>query len=169
MYKQMKLNLYILIIISSIVSVAFSCGSSRKNISDIEAAHNLKEKKLDRIGYYISIPQGYKIVETEGVDFYVYHFQPKDTTTKNLLTGGLYYGGYPSEMEPEDKSCKTEVIEADLLNKNVDWQVFDCNNAYSVQTIIELDDWAKFHAFGNAQSEEDVQTLIEIYSTLRKK
>lgn len=165
----MKLNLYIIIILSSIVSVAFSCCNSRKNIPKIEATHNLKEKNLGRIGYYISIPQGYKILETEGVDYYVYYFQPKDTRTKNLLTGGLYYGGYPSDIEPEDKNCKTEIIEADLLNEKVDWQVFDCNNAYSVQTIIDLDDWAKFHAFGNAQSEKDVQTLIEIYSTLREK
>lgn len=86
-----------------------------------------------------------------------------------MLTGGLYYGGYPSDIEHEDKNCKTEIIEAYLLNEKVDWQVFDCNNAYSVQTIIDLDDWAKFHAFGNAQSEKDVQTLIDIYSTLRGK
>ena len=165
----MKLNLYIIIIITSILGVAFSCGSSRKNISEVEAVHNLKKKKLDRIGYYISIPQEYKIIETEGVDYYVYHFQPKDTTEENLFTGGLYYGSYPSKIEFEDKSCKTEIIEAHLLNEDVDWHVVDCNNTYSVQTIIKLDDWAKFHDFGNAHSKEDVQTLIEIYSTLRKK
>ena len=130
---------------------------------------NLKERQIGKSRFYISLPKGYHLKETVGVDFYVYLFQSKDKDNQGAYTGGLYFGGHPNEIEAENKNCQTKSIEGDLLTQTVEWKLFDCKDKFEIQTIIELDNWEKVHAFGDAKTREDAQKLIQIFSTLREK
>ncbi|QQR55565.1 hypothetical protein IPG41_03355 [Candidatus Peregrinibacteria bacterium] len=134
---------------------------------------SLIEKPIGESGYVLSIPADYSITTSDGPDFSVYYFSSTDTTIKNKLSGGLYFGNHPSEFEADNANCKTETLTGKILDNMQAWTVYNCQSDFSIQTIVDNnkgEGWnQKVHAFGHAKSNDDLQTILEIYSTLRKK
>ena len=120
--------------------------------------------------YYISIPNNYSIKTVCGEDFYVYYFQPTDTSVQAPFTAGVYFGNHPSEFKSD--SCNMETQESKILGKNIKWTVSNCNGKYNIQTIIDSQSrWNRnefIHAFGNANSLEELHKLFVIFQTMRK-
>ena len=133
---------------------------------------SLTEKKIGKSNYYISLPNDYVITEKNGEDFSVFHFEPTDTTEKNKLTFGFYFGNFPHEFDTANDSCQLEIIEGEILGNSTDWKIFNCHENYSVQTIAENKDgesWnQKIHAFGNFKNRTDLDIVLNIFGTLRK-
>lgn len=134
---------------------------------------SLIEKPIGESGYVISVPADYSITTSNGPDFSVYYFSPTDTTVKDKLSGGLYFGNFPHEFEADNDSCRTETLKGKILDTTQEWTVYNCQGDFSIQTIAENkkgEGWnQRIHAFGHARSNDELQTILDIYSTLKKK
>ncbi|MFK7812398.1 MAG: hypothetical protein AB8B59_07880 [Maribacter sp.] len=133
----------------------------------------LIETRLGKSNLYVSLPKNYKIEENIGSDFEVYYFTPIDTNKVQSLSGGLYLGNHPSEFEPSNDSCKTDFMTNQVFSKQRKWKIYDCKGEFLLQTIINNkrgEDWnQKIHIFGNTKSKEDLNNLVDIYSSLNHK
>ena len=172
--KTIKVFTICLITFVSITSCINTNTLKNDNIDkSIPFKDSLSEKQIDKTNYYISLPKEYIIEEKDGVDFSVYYFSPKDTSVKATFRGGMYFGNFPGEFEPESDSCKISYIRSKILEENLKWTIYNCNNTYKVQTITDSksgESWnEKIHAFGNANSEADMKKLLFIFSTLNQK
>ena len=162
-----------------LISITFIQTSCSKNATkDNGNAHKiskiiLTEKPIGESGYVISIPADYSITTSNGPDFSVYYFSTTDTTAKNKLSGGFYFGNFPHEFEADNDSCKTETLKGKILDNIQDWTVYNCNEDYSIQTIAvnkKGEGWnQRVHAFGHAKSKNELKTILDIYSTFKKK
>lgn len=159
-----------------IILTQTSCNNNRtkdNSSTDKNSKVNLIEKSIGNSGYVISIPADYSITTSNGADFSVYYFSPTDTTVKNKLSGGLYFGNYPHELEPDNDSCKTETLKGKFLDTTQEWTVYNCQGDFSIQTIADNkkgEGWnQQIHAFGYAKHSNELQIILDIYSTLKKK
>jgi len=159
-----------------IISIQTSCNNNSPK--DNSGAENrvkitLTEKPIGESGYFISVPSDYSITTSNGPDFSVYYFSPTDTTVTDKLSGGLYFGNFPHEFEADNDSCKTEVLKGKIFDNMQEWTVYNCEGDFSIQTIAENkkgEGWnQRIHAFGHAKSNDELLTILDIYSTLRKK
>lgn len=152
--------------------VLWACSNADDKV-DEAFIKGLKEKQLEKSAYFISLPPDFTIQISEGPDFYVYYFYPADTTLKGSYSGGIYIGNYPSDFKPESDSCTTETVSGKILNQVRDWTIYICNGRFTVQTIVENkpnDGWdEKLHVFGYGSSKKEINKLLAIFSTLRKK
>jgi hypothetical protein len=174
--KTMKVILKYAFCLSSITFIQTSCNNrSTKYTSNSEKIRKivLTEKPIGESGYVISIPADYSITTSDGTDFLVYYFSPNDTTAKDKLSGGLYFGNFPSQFEADDESCKTETLKGKILDNNQNWTVHNCKEVFSIQTIAVNEqggEWnQRVHAFGQAKSKDELQTILDIFSTLKKR
>lgn len=173
----MKTKLLAFLAIIAFSTLIISCNNSTQDSENKEAQENgyinsLIETPLGYGDYKISIPEDYIIEETEGPDFWVYYIYPKDTTDLSSFRAGLYLGGHPSEFSAENDDCSTEKIFGKILEQNKSWTVYRCDGTISIQAIVdgELDQGyqLRIHAFGNCASEEDMDKLLKVFSTLNK-
>jgi len=77
-----------------VVIVLSACTNPKKASKNQNDKDDLAEKQIGAGNYYISLPKNYTIKETKGPDFSVYYFRLNDTT-RNALSGGIYFGNYP--------------------------------------------------------------------------
>ena len=162
--------------LTSIVLILSSCNndtSKDKRKTGKISKIKLTEKPIGESGFVISIPVDYSITTSNGPDFSVYYFSPTDTTVKDKLSVGLYFGNFPHEFEPDNDSCKTETLKGKILDAMQEWAVYNCKGNFSIQTIVENkkgEGWdQRVHAFGHAKNRGELQTILDIYTTLRKK
>ena len=172
----MKENLNHIFLLTLIISIQSSCtfNANKDKSNDVKNSNiALTEKPIGESGYVLSIPADYSVTTTNGPDFSVYYFSPKDTTVTNKLTGGIYFGNHPSKFEADNDSCKIETVKGKILDNTQDWTVYNCQEDYSIQTIAENkngEGWNQMvHAFGHAKNKDELQLILEIYSTLKKK
>lgn len=148
-------------------------ASQNKNTTDTLNRVKLFEKPIGESGFVVSIPTEYSITSSNGADFSVFYISPTDTAIKGRLTCGLYFGNFPNEFEADNDSCKVETLEGRMLDSMQTWKVYNCQGDFSVQTITadqKGEGWNyKVHAFGQAKRREDLKTILEIFSTLKKK
>jgi hypothetical protein len=158
------------------VLLLMSCNSSsKKNVDNNQIdkgfGNSLTEKQIGKSNFYISLPTDYAIKTHNGPDFSVYYFSPKDTSVKPSFSGGIYFGNFPHEFEPKNDSCKTSTVKGVILHSSQDWTVYNCNEDFTVQTIVESksgEGWnERIHVFGTAVSREEMQKLLDIYVTLK--
>lgn len=145
-----------------------------------QAETKLIRQTLTDTTFYISLPPDFCIKRVEGSDFVVYYFNPADTTHRDTFSFGLYIGNFPSGFKQSDEHCNKEVLIGNLLAKPCKWGIYHCNDHYFIETIIENGDintgeeWPilrsdeKIHAFGNSKKKEDLDTILEIFSTFGK-
>ncbi|MFD0750576.1 hypothetical protein ACFQZS_10505 [Mucilaginibacter calamicampi] len=147
--------------------------SGLTNGEDSALKKNLVEQEIEGINYKIALPKGYQIIERRGIDFSVYYFSPVDTTDMNSFRGGFYIGNAGGGFGPESSTCKTSFISSALLGISEKWSVYNCNGKQKIETITKSKtgiSWAgMIHAFGSANSNEDLTKLLEVYSTLNVK
>jgi len=153
-----------------------SCNNNATNDNsntDKNGKVTLIEKPIGESGYVISVPADYSITTSNGPDFSVYYFSPTETTVKDKLSGGLYFGNFPHEFEADNNSCKSETLKGKILDNMQKWTVYNCEGNFSIQAIADNkkgEGWnQRIHAFGHAKSSDDLQTILDIYATLRKK
>ena len=154
-----------------------SCGeTSRKqpgntSSNDSLFISELTEQQLGKSRYWISIPPDYFIDVLEGPDFEVYYFLPTDTTIQSLFMAGVYFGNHPNKYNADNDSCNTEKNNSEILGKNAQWTLYNCNGEYSIQTIIDSKSgkyWNEYiHAFGRANSIAELPKLFDIFRTMR--
>lgn len=165
--------------VMALISLVISCNNSTppdaitpKTEVIVKTKTPLTEKQIGESNYFISIPTGYSITASDGPDFSVYYFSPTDTTLRNKLNGGLYFGNFPHEFRPANDSCKREYRKGKILGEIRDWTVYNCDGNYSIQAITDSksgQDWnQKIHVFGHGKSYRDLDVILEIYETLRK-
>lgn len=154
------------------------CGQNNSKKSDNSFISDpyieeLIERQIGESNYYISIPNEYTIKATDGPDFSVYYFYPKDTTIIANFSGGFYFGNHPSQFPPDSDSCKSDSSKSKILDENANWTVYNCNDNYTIQTIVDSksgEGWNEFiHAFGSANSTTDRNKLLTIFTTMNKK
>jgi len=150
---------------------AYGQGSGVKTSSTFKK--HLTENKINGTDLCISLPANYSIHESRGPDFSVYYFSTSDTTDKKHFYGGFYLGNAPGGFEDNKEGCKAEKLNAYLLGDNKEWAVYHCNSQFKIQIITKSKSrysWATYiHAFGKAPSKTELDNLLEVYSTLRKK
>jgi hypothetical protein len=174
MKKQTKFTITFLL--TAFLLAACGQDSIKKpdnTLSDNSYIEELVEKQIGQSNYYISIPKDYTLEASDGPDFSVYYFYPTDTAIVANYSGGFYFGNHPSQFPPENVSCKTDNSKSKILEKNTDWTIYNCKNKYSIQTIIDsksAEGWNKFiHAYGSSNSKTDLNKLLNIFSTMKKK
>lgn len=130
----------------------------------------LASKPLGESGYTLHVPTTYLVRENKGPDFSVYYFYPADTAAKASFSGGFYFGNHPSIFDKAGDSCTVEQVNSKILGEGAEWVVYKCGSNYSVQTIVESkggEAWNQvIHAFGNAETKDDMQKLLHIFGTL---
>ena len=103
----------------------------------------------------------------------VYYFYPAYTTNHTGFSGGFYFGNHPSQFPAKSESCKTEKLKSEMFDQNVNWTIYNCNEDYSIQSITYSksgEGWNELiHIFGNAKSNKDLDKLLFIFTTMKKK
>jgi hypothetical protein len=163
----MRLNF---LIFPFITVILFSCKSKTNNsIDTITTRQKITKKLSSSSDYKISVWNDYSIEEKNGPDFTVYYLYPTDTTKKLFGNGGIYFGGYPERIRPDEnkKLIKDSLLNGNLLDKNITWTIFDYGKSLSAETILELGDYDKVSAFVNGHSYSDIDSLIRILETLK--
>lgn len=172
MEKIFTLICCLIITVYTLTSCNNNMGSEQNN-SNPTSKLPLTEQLMGESGYSISIPTDYSIKTTDGPDFIVYYFTPSDSTINGEFSGGIYLGNFPTPFEAANDSCKTEILKGEILDSLQEWTVYNCQGDYSIQTIVENkknEDWNQnIHAFGSTKNKAGLQTILAIYSTLRKK
>ncbi|WP_293901792.1 hypothetical protein [Sphingobacterium sp. UBA5670] len=172
----MKIQLTMIVLLTTLTLP--SCGQNNDhkavhNSVDITFIKSLEERQLGESKYSIYLPTDYAIGETNGEDFSVYYFNPADTTNHTGFSGGLYFGNHPSQFPAKSKSCKTEHLKNEIFDQDVSWTIYNCNGDYSIQSIIYSksgEGWNEMiHMFGNAKSTKDLDKLLFIFKTMKKK
>ncbi|MBK9490841.1 MAG: hypothetical protein IPO07_20190 [Haliscomenobacter sp.] len=96
------------ILMAILLLSACSC-TGRKQIGseqiDNTLTSSLQEQQIGQSNFYITLPTGYFMRETKGLDFSVYYFAATDTTASGSFTAGLYFGDYPAEFQPDSDAC----------------------------------------------------------------
>ncbi len=155
--------------ISSILfcTILFSCNNQSKKTIDSHVVAYRQEKVGGE--YEISLPDYYRIEKRQGPDFEVYSLSPIDTS-KNISNGGIYFGGHPQRIAPlfDIKLRKDSLISGLLLGNKISWMIYEYDSLFSAQTILNLDDYLRVHAFTYATSYSQLDTLIKVMESLRK-
>src|SRR5690348_1332248 len=174
----MKNAVIIMSLIISGLTIIIGCQETSKNkkqnvSENTPGKTQLAQNRIGNSNYYISIPRDYILKENEGPDFSVFYFYPADTTNQPPFAGGIYFGNFPTMFNPENDSCKVKDITIKFLDSLANWSVYECPGKYFVQTIAEIKDsadWSeKIHAFGNAKTKEGLNTVLEIFGTMKNK
>ncbi len=172
----MKKNIKYACFLTSIIFILSSCNNKKikdNGNDDKSSKILLTEKPIGQSGYVLSIPADYSIKTSDGPYYTVYYFSPTDTTIINKLRGGLYFGSETHEFEAGNDSCKTETLKGKILDNTQDWTVYNCQEDYFIQTITvnkKGEEWKQnVHAFAHAKNKNELKTILEIYSTLKKK
>ena len=149
------------------------------------AETSLVRQRLGDTNFCISIPSDFEVGRREGMDFTVYYFNSTDTVSKSKFSFGIYFGNHPSIYKKAGEECDVKTIEAKLLNKPCEWIVYSCDDSYFIETVIdkndsdyvELDEDThgegaillisenKIHLFGESNKIEDIDLILEIFST----
>ena len=177
-------NLSILCALIAVI-VLFSCKDKPANTNQSQTSENpfveslVKKQMLTGIysveyDYTVSLPPDFKIDEYGGEDFVVYYFAPADTTVLSYFVGGIYFGNHPNPFKYcENDSSAVKTVQSELLGKNEDWKIHNCDNKYLTQTLAKSgsnEHWCEYiHLFGNATSELELEKLFEIFKTISKK
>lgn len=98
--KELKKYALCLTLLLFVISSCNNKQSNEKNTAQKNSKLELVEKPIDNTGFLISIPSDYSIKTSNGPDFSVYYFSPADTSKRNKLSGGLYFGNFPNKFEP---------------------------------------------------------------------
>ena len=150
----------------------FSCSSRTNNSGNrISAKQKTVRWLASNSEYQISVWGNYSIEERNGPDFTVYYLYPADTTKKLFGNGGIYFGGHPQRIRPDGdkKLVKDSLITGTLLGKKVGWTIFDYGTSISAETILEMGDYEKISAFAHGYSYSDIDSLISVLESLKRK
>ncbi len=156
-----------ILIYFTFVSNFFNCEAQVRSDTSLKVNRFVK-KRLGTEGYYISIPRDFKITKKKGVDFYVYWISPKDTSRKDIGYSGIYFGNWPSVFEPKSIECKADSMNSLFLGQSRVWGITKCSNQFTIQTIAQIGDSYKIHAFANVKETRDLSLYLEIFKSLTK-
>ncbi|MFI5187056.1 MAG: DUF6438 domain-containing protein [Chitinophagales bacterium] len=149
----------------------------------------LKKKHLPGASFYLSLPDNYFITEISHPEFEIYYFSPKDKKIDSDFSGCIYLGfdnpqfnlkkfdfskGFYSESDnikfnPDNDTCNRRVMNGHILDTTLNWTVSECKGKYYLQANADGKfNWAtKIVLFGEAKSEEEINKLLTIFSTLQ--
>lgn len=161
--KQQFLNL------SIIAFLSFGCARG----VDQDYVKTLKPTPFPSGNLEISIPSNYFITKNVGPDYDVFYVMPIDTANKKLFTAGLYLGNNPSAFRKLKSGCVETKREIKVFETQHEWSVFDCNGLFFTESIIKnkysMGGDEFIHCFGNCTNEEDLEHILAIFSTLKKR
>lgn len=165
----MKAFILVFLTLSFFISF-FSCGSGNNNAANtVLPGQKISKSLSSNSTYKISVWNNYSIEESIGPDFTVYYIVPGDTSKILFGTGGLYFGGHPQKIAPNEKKklLKDSLLDGNLLGKKITWTIFDYGNTLSAETIVELGDYDKISAFAHGHSYSDIDSLISVLESLK--
>ncbi|MNK85034.1 hypothetical protein D3C87_1049020 [compost metagenome] len=172
----MKIQLTMIVLLTTLALTSGGQNNDYKSVhcsADSVFIKSLKERQIGVSKYFISLPTDFAMYETNGEDFSVYSFYPTDTTHHTGFSGGLYFGNHPSQFPAKSKSCKIEKLKSEIFDQNVNWTIYSCDESYSIQSIMDSksgEGWNELiHMFGNAKSTKQLDKLLFIFTTIKKK
>lgn len=151
----------------------------------------LKEYHIPKTAITISIPSDYSAKIINGPSFVMHYFSPSDTSVHDFIFG-LYLGGEKpdivlrkfdfskgallatdfSSTHPDNDSCKNWIEPGPVVRNKADWIVYNCNEEYFLQTSISSEqksDWFHtIHIFGKTRSQNKLNILHDIFSTIKQ-
>ena len=134
---------------------------------------SLNEIRIGKTDYYISLPKGYVIKESSEYGFKtVFYFQPPDSARNPLLTGGIYIGTSPKIIPPMKDTCLVIRREEMILKQSVHWIIYECEDTRLLQSIFNEntgDESSKINPFVTVKKKIDIEKILFIFSTLKKK
>jgi len=170
---QMTFRLITYFVLLSLTIVSCKDNNHKDTKITQDFLDSLVDKQVGQLSYYISLPTKYDIKEQEGPDFSVFYITNSDTTVKSSFSGGMYFGNYANEFPPKSDSCKVTSTDSQILGQNSTWTIYECDGEFTLQTIVDSksgEGWNnQIHAFGHGDTQEDLDKILAIYSTLRKK
>jgi hypothetical protein len=167
--------------ISTIIGFAFcallfACRHSSHNSNNNKLAidsfkNQLVLQKIGETGYDISLPKNYTLEPFYGKDYTIYYFQPRDTTDKISLRGGIFNGNFPGLNDPDSSIFKKDsVLKSPLLGTMRTWLRFSYKTSCMVQVIVPAfkpdGEPTKMYAFGQARK-ADLLKLMAVFSTVK--
>jgi hypothetical protein len=133
---------------------------------------SLVELRIGNTNYYISLPLGYKIKESQINGYNIaYLFQPPDSTKNPLFNGGIYIGDYPKIIPPTVDSCIVLRRDSEILKRHVIWITFKCDGLIIMQSLFsdsKKSELPILNPFATVKNNVDIEKIFYIYSTMRK-
>jgi len=139
-----------ILIYFTFVSNCFNCEAQLRSDTSLKVNRFVK-KKLGFEGYHLSIPRDYKITKKKGVGY-----------------SGIYFGNWPNVFEPKSVECKKDSLESQFLGQLRVWNITKCSDQLTIQTIAQIGDSYKIHAFANVKEIRDLKLYLEIFKSLTK-
>jgi hypothetical protein len=134
---------------------------------------SLIESRIGNTNYYISLPYGYTIRESQEYGFKTaFFFQPPDSTRNPLFNAGIYIGDYPKVIPPMNDSCIVLRRDREILHRHVIWLTFKCDDLIIMQSIFsdsENSELPKLNPFATVKKDVDIEKIFYIFSTMKKK
>jgi hypothetical protein len=157
---------HILFLTVSILIVFFSCQA--QNLPFISAINkgDLKEVRLGNSNYYLLLPVNFKISEARGKEGQLgYNIISKDSSS--TIFGFIEINhGHPVGNNLHNDLNSKPFAESLLANKKVQWKIAITENGYYQAYTSENSD---LNAHGSSKLKTDIDTLISIVASLKKK
>ena len=121
----------------------------------------LYQNKLAR-NCFIYLPKGYEVVETEGPDFSVYHFEDDTAKSSNgyMGFGGYYDSFHPSRFDPGPGEVRTGTVRSVVFSDTLTWEIYESKTRAWMQTIHGSHLWA------NAANKATLLKWLDILATM---
>lgn len=153
------LNLYILI---SVLAIS-ACTTSKKIIDGKILLNENGEARLGNLSLYLTIPQDFEIYQVHGKEGYSgYNIFSKDA--RFYVKGEMViWSGHPIFYGGEESKTKIDSATAKILDKQILWTVYKTTKGLYATAKSE------YGFFIWATERKDVDRLIEVFATLKKK
>ena len=110
----------------------------------------------------IYLPKGYEVVETEGPDFSVFHFEDDTAKVTNGYMGfaGYYDSFHASRFDPEPGEVRTGTIRSMVFSDTLTWEIYESKRRAWMQTI------RGSHLWANAANRRTLLKWLDILGTM---
>lgn len=153
--------LYTYILISLLALNA--CTSSKKIVDGKIILNENGEARLGKSSLYITIPQDLEIYQVHGKEGYAgYNIFSKDAQV-DVKGEMVIWSGHPIFYAGEESKTKIDSATAKILDKQILWTVYKTTKGLYATAISE------YGFFIWATEKKDVDRLIEVFETLKKK
>ncbi len=121
--------------------------------------------ELKGSGYYMVLPNSYKIEIKQGIDYKTYYLLNKSRTdsSKTFVMFGCCVGTIGEGLVNANKIDSVKQI---ILGHETQWKIYTLDTDYLAETLISINDSQKA-AFGiKTKHRDDIDLLISFFGTL---
>lgn len=159
--KNLTITLFAILAINFIMSCSNDKLSSEQKTS---ATSDSTEIRLGESNYYLRLSDNFTITEARGKEGQLgYNIIPKDSTSQ--MSGFIEIEHGRSKSITPNWGMEKYKIPSSFLGQEIAWTVYETETGYFVAATPE----AKVTARATSNKRDEIDSLISIISTLRKK